>query len=121
MSSLPQHYDQFDLRLAWGTKTTGTEILIEGLVKNVRYLRVDDLEIWVAVLDAQGRTVARSVGYIIPPALALDEIAPFSLKLPVPALPGTKLRFTYLYAAFEGDGHHELKWTQSFDAEVPAK
>jgi hypothetical protein len=58
--------------------------------------------------------------------LNLDDSAEFSLKLPVPVAPGTKLRFTYKYRPSEGGGRPGgleagTPWMQSFETVVPAR
>lgn len=119
--SLPMHYTQFDALLSWEVVSSGNETLIDGEFKNVRWDYMYDLEVWVAALDPAGKTMARSVSYL-PHVLYRDEIAPFTMKLPSVLAPGTKLRFTYKYAASEGgddEGGGRLSWMQSFDAEMP--
>ena len=120
LGSLPQHYVQFDVDLAWQVKSVGSQTLIDGELKSLRYQFMENTEIWVAVLDAAGKPAARSVSYLIPQELKQDEIAPFSLRLPVPAPPGTKLRFTYNYSGSDGGDDKGGYRTQSFDAVVPA-
>ncbi|OGU07797.1 MAG: hypothetical protein A2075_19320 [Geobacteraceae bacterium GWC2_58_44] len=127
LETLPQRYSQFDLVLAWETKVVGDQTLVEGAAKNVRYAYMYDLEIWVAVMDAAGKVVARSMTFVIPSQLSMDEITEFGLKLPVAVAPGTRLRFTYKYRSNDGgDGdlfggglHSGMNWMQSFDAVVP--
>ena len=126
LESLPQHYSQFDLQLAWEVKVVDGETIVDGAVKNVRYAFMNDLEIWVMVLDATGKVVARSVSFVIPHQLDRDNYAGFGLKLPVAAPPGTKLRFTYRYRGSDGgDGHRSgeggTPWMQSFESVVPAR
>jgi hypothetical protein len=116
--SLPQRYSQFDLNLAWEMKVTDAGTVIDGVVKNVRYFEMDDIEIWVAVLDASGRTLGRSVGFVIPRSIRLNDKAPFSLTVPAQALPGTKLQFTYNYHENEGQDDR-MFWMQSFEVPVP--
>jgi hypothetical protein len=120
LDSLPFHYSQFDLRMAWNIKVAGPETLIEGVVKNVRYAEMDGVEIWVSALDAKGDTLARSVSFIIPRQLKEDDVVPFSVKLPLAAEPGTELLFTYRYNAHE-DVEDGVGWMQSFRSEVPAR
>jgi hypothetical protein len=120
LASLPQRYSQFDMRLAWSIKVVGTETLIDGVLENIRYPQMGDIEVWVSARDAGGSIIARSVSYIIPRDLRRDEVAPFSLRLPVAAEPGAKLLFTYRYHAHE-DVEDGTTWLQSFEAEVPGK
>lgn len=127
MDAMTQHYAQFDVVMAWDTKVAGGKTVIDGVVKNVRYAYMYDLEIWVAVLDEAGKVKARSVSYIIPRRLDMDEAADFSLKLPMAAAPGTRLRFTYRYRGSEGGEGSEggvergPNWMQSFETRVPAQ
>jgi hypothetical protein len=123
LETLPQHYSQFDVRLAWETKTAGNQTVVDGVAKNVRYAYMYDLEIWVAVLNNAGKVVARSVSFVIPRQLNQDEAAEFSLKLPVAAPPGTRLRFTYQYRGSDGGdsrgfGEGGTPWMQSFESVV---
>jgi hypothetical protein len=127
MQALPQHYSQFDLRMGWATRAANGKTVVEGVVKNVRYAVMYDLEVWVAVLDAAGKVRVRSVSFVIPRQLNLDETAEFSLKLPVVVEPGTRLRFTYRYRGSEGgEGvggglERGTNWMQSFETVVPPK
>jgi len=126
LETLPQHYSQFDVRLAWETKTLGDKTIVDGVAENVRYAYMYDLEIWVAVLDGAGKAVARSVSFVIPRQLNLDESAEFSLRLPVAATPGTRLRFTYRYRGSDGGDRRKFgdggtPWMQSFETVVPAR
>jgi len=126
LEALPQHYSQFDLKLAWDTKVVGNQTLIEGMVQNVRYASMHDLEIWVTVLDPAGKVVARAMTFVIPMQLRIDETAEFGVKLPVAVTPGMKLRFTYKYTGNEGGSGTGTpfgggSWMQSFDAVTPAR
>ena len=119
LQSLPQHYSQFDVDLSWEVKSAGGETFIDGELKSIRYQFMEDIEIWVAVLDATGKTVGRSVSYLIPYEVKQGDIVPFSLRLPVAAQPGTKLRFTYKYVASDGGDDKGDSRTQSFESVVP--
>jgi hypothetical protein len=118
--SLPQHYRQFDAALAWQVKSAGSQTLIDGEFRNIRYEFMENVEVWVAVHDAAGKTVARSVSYLIPHQVKRDEIVPFSLGLPVAVSPGTKLVFTYKYSGTDGGDDKGGDWSQTFSAQVPA-
>ena len=122
MGSLPQHYSQFDLKMAWEVNPTENGTLVTGEVQNLRYAFMEGIEVWVAVVEASGKLGKSSVSYIIPTRLNQDEIAPFSVTLPVRVEPGTRLRFTYKYRGSDGgdsDGGGAGDWMQSFEAVVP--
>ena len=117
LSSLTQHYEQFDLKLAWDVAAVGESTKITGAVTSVRYNRMYDLELWVSVLDNNGKTVARSVSSMN--ELKLNDTVPFSMTLPVAATPGAKLRFTYKYKSSDGGGMSGEQMMQSFDTMIP--
>lgn len=122
LESLPHKYSQFDAVLAWEIKGAGPETVIEGEFQNVRYDYMEDAEVWVAALDAAGKTLARSVGFLVPNQLRRGETAPFNVRLPVAALPGTRLRFTYKYRGQSGGADGGVgNWMQSFDAAIPER
>lgn len=116
--NLPHRYAQFDMTVAWEIKQVGKETHVEGVVKNVRYAYMEGIEVWIAVVDAAGKTRARSSDFIIPRQLKQDEVAPFRVKLPIIVEPGMRLKFTYKYDGSDG-GEGGLKWMQTFDWVVP--
>ena len=118
MQTLPQHYAQFDLKLAWEVKAVDGSTVIDGVVKNIRYYEMDELEIWVLSLDAEGKEEHRAVDYVY--RLKDNEVAQFTLKIPRVAS-GSKLRFIYRYIGHDGGGEsgNALSWMQSFESEVP--
>lgn len=127
LETLPQRYSEFDLKLAWDIRVTGDQTVIDGVVKNVRYAYMHDLEIWVVVLDPDGKVVARAMTFVIPIQLRMDEIAAFEVKLPVAVAPGTRLHFTYKYIGDDGGdvglfrGGLGMNWMQSFETIVPPR
>ena len=122
LESLPQRYSQFDLVMGWETRVQSGETVLDGVVRNVRYYMMRDLEIWVALLDERGKVMARGMTFIIPSDLGMDKSAPFTVKLPVAVAPGDRLRFTYKYRGSDGgDGRERgVEWMQSFESVVPA-
>ncbi|OGU06099.1 MAG: hypothetical protein A2075_05890 [Geobacteraceae bacterium GWC2_58_44] len=122
LESLPQRYVKFDAALAWEIRDEWPGMVIDGMIQNRRFAYMEGVEVWVAVLDAAGKRTARSMGFVIPHQLQNEEIAPFTVKLPVEAVPGTRLRFTYKYKAMDAgsDGGGGGPWMQSFDAKVPS-
>jgi hypothetical protein len=118
MLTLPQHYAQFDIKLAWEVKAVEGSTVIDGAVKNIRYYEMDELEIWVSSLDAEGKEVHRAADFVY--SLKENEVAQFTLKIP-PVAPGSRLRFMYRYIGHEGGGDSggAQSWRQSFESEVP--
>ena len=122
LESLPQRYSQFDLKVAWEVRQVGNDSFVDGVVQNIRFSYMEDIEVWVAGIDAAGKSGQGSVCYIIPSQLNLGETAAFSVKLPVRVEPGTRLLFTYKYRGNDdggSDGGGSGNWMQSFEAVVP--
>lgn len=118
LQTLPQQYEQFDAKLAWDISTDVDTTVINGVIKNIRYFEMNDLEIQVALLGANGREGHRDTYFIA--GLKENEAAPFILKLPAVA-PGSTLRFRYRYMGYEGGGNSggDSGWRQSFDWNRP--
>lgn len=118
MQTLPYNYSQFDAKLAWEVTSTGNSTVIDGVIKNIRYYEMDELEIWVGSLDGQGNEVHRSAAFVT--TLKENETASFTLTLPL-VTPGTKLRFLYHYIGNDGGNESSgaTRWSQSFESAVP--
>jgi hypothetical protein len=121
MVNLPQHYTQFDVKLGWEIKAGTNSTTVEGIIQNIRYARMENIEIWVSALDGSGKQIGRATSYVIPLQLDMNDLTSFSLKLPVATTAGTKLVFTYKYVASDGgsDDGGGINWMQSFEAVVP--
>lgn len=125
LKSLPHHYTQFDVKMAWDIMRVGEHSVIDGVIQNVRYSSMEGLEVWVMSMDSKDKETSRSVGFVIPHDLKLDEITTFSVKLPTVVASGTKLVIMYKYEGFDGgggimrSGAGGTNWMQSFDFIVP--
>lgn len=114
--SLPYNYSNFDAKLSWRVTTDAEGTAVEGVIHNVRYTYMENIEIWVTLQEASGATIARSTDYIS--RLHLDDSASFRVSFPIIAPPGAKLLFTYKYQGNDG-GDGGNSWMQSFEAEIP--
>jgi len=124
LTTLPHNYSQFDVKMSWEVKAVEGNTVINGVVQNVRYTIMEDLEIWVALHDSKGKLLSRAVCFIIPRQLDMGDAAPFNIKLPMLAYPGSKFIFTYKYSGFDGGGNDGMagggsNWMQSFESIVP--
>jgi hypothetical protein len=118
MEQMPQHYSQFDAKLGWAVTSGTTGTTINGIIKNVRYEKMENIEIWASLLDSKGKLLARSVDYIIPTRLDRDDLAPFTITLSSAAPAEGKLIFTYKYSGEDGSGDKggdNGNWMQSFE------
>ena len=120
LKTSPQHYSQFDVNMGWDVKAENGGTTINGVIQNIRYATMEDIEIWVSSVDANGKTVSRSVDYVTPRTLNRDDLAAFSVTLPTTAPPGSKLVFTYKYSGLDGGGMDNggTNWMQSFESVV---
>ncbi len=118
LQTLPEHYNQFDAQLAWQVSTVGNSTVIDGVIKNIRYYEMYDLEVWVYVLDANGKEVQRGVDFVY--RLRENEGGPFAITFPRLAS-GTRLQFLYKYVGINGDSEaaDAVGWSQAFEAKIP--
>lgn len=114
---LSQQYTNFDVKMAWDITTMDSKTVIEGGIRNVLYMWMEDIEIRVDYPDANGKTVCRAADLIMPRQLNMNDTAPFRVILQTIVPSGAKLVFTYKYHGYNGsDG---TNWLQSFEANVP--
>lgn len=114
---ISQQYSNFDVKMTWDIKTIDRNTVIAGFIQNIRYAMMENIEIWVALLDSNGKTVSRAVDLVMPSRLDIDETNDFRVMFPIIVPHGAKLIFTYKYDGFDGgDG---TKWMQSFDSCAP--
>jgi hypothetical protein len=117
LKTLPQHYEQFDVKMAWKVTSGQGSTVIDGVVKNSRYFEMSQLEVRVSSLDDKGNEVNRAVDFIN--TLRENEAGAFSIKLPLLAS-GSRFRFLYSYIGSDGGGEFSaVAWMQSFEATVP--
>ena len=116
MGHMPQHYSHFDAKLGWVINADKNVTKISGIFQNSRYALMENIEVWVSVLDDNGKVSVRSVDYIIPDRLARDDFAPFSVTLPIVTSATTKFLFTYKYNGSDGgENGGSNNWMQSFE------
>jgi DNA-binding protein len=118
LQTLPQHFEEFDMKMAWEYKTSEGSTVVDGVVKNIRYYEMDDLEVWVVSLDDKGREINRAVDYVY--KLKENEFGQFTVKIPQVAS-GSRLRFMYIYKGQDGGGDagDATPWRNSFETVVP--
>lgn len=103
--------------MAWDIKIINGHTVIDGFFKNVRYVMMEDIEIWVSLLDVHGKTIHRGVDLVTPNRLDKEATTSFQITLPTVAVNGAKLAFTYKYIG--DDGGEGTKWMQSFESNIP--
>jgi hypothetical protein len=120
VSGYPNRYADFDYRYAWKTAATDQGLLIEGVLKNVRYAFIDSVLMTVNVLDKDGKIVAKASDFPRPQQNREGDVCFFSLLLrDVKLAPGETFQFQIHYTGNEGDHHGGgVDWYSSFKVDA---
>jgi hypothetical protein len=117
-AAYPYRHSAFDFSTVWKTTPAGQGIAIEGLLKNVRYAFVDDLEMTVALRNKDNKLLAKETTFLTPQPLRNGEARPFSLNLRNVAIsPGDVLQFSIKCRVDEGRDESFI-WLSSFEVDA---
>ena len=110
-------YSFHDLMISWETASNAETVTIIGTLKNQSYYYLRDPELTAVLLGSDGRPLAEGTFFFFPHQLALDEIAPFTIRIPVKKgeIP-YRIRFTYRYRLAE-EGMFGFPRFHSFEAQ----
>lgn len=111
----PVFRKNFDVTIGWNVAANDGQTKVEGYARNNRYPVMQDLELWISLLDAAGVERVQKSYFIIPTSLRQDDFARFSVEFGRGIQPGDKLRFLYRYKGVE-DNEEALPWMNSFEA-----
>jgi len=115
----PYRHADFDYRYAWKTATKDHGVVIEGVMRNVRYAFIDSVVLTVEVLGKDGKSLARAIDFPIPQRTREGEMSHFTLQLgDVSPAPGDIFRFLVHYKGNEGGLHGNVDWISSFKADA---
>jgi hypothetical protein len=114
----PFRHDDFDFRYAWKTTPAGQGIVVDGILMNVRYYQVDNMQLWVKVLNKEKKVIAERSTLFLPLPVDSYDYRPFSVKLDNVALSaGDMLKFTILYRVND-DYKSSSSWLSSFTVDA---
>lgn len=114
----PRSYRFYDLALFWRIDRDATRITIPGFVRNTRYAYIKDLELSATLLDEKGKAIGEATMFFFPRLLAMDELAPFTLNIPLKSgAQPAKLKFFYRYRLAER-GYGGSPYFYSFETEI---
>lgn len=116
-ATMPQRYSDFDVSMTWTVQTIDRKTVFDGAIQNIRYAVMEEIEIWVAILDTNGKTVSRAVDLVMPRRLELDGTTAFRVTIPIVVPHGARIVFTYKYSG--DDGGEGTKWMNSFESCAP--
>jgi hypothetical protein len=106
-------HKDFDFRYAWKTGQTGKGLLVEGLIKNVRYPRVENVEINVSLLNKEKKVLAKATTFPAGQPIPSNEYRRFELLLKdVQLSEGDQLQFLVTYVG--SAGQEAISWISSF-------
>jgi len=118
LAGYPYRHAAFDYKYAWKTATTDQGVLIEGVMKNVRYAFIDSIDIKVELQGRDGKTVASASDFPMPQQTREGDVSHFGLLLKgsKPAA-GDTFQFTVHYKGNEGDTSR-LNWISIFKVDA---
>jgi hypothetical protein len=103
-------HNDFDFRYAWKTSQTDKGIGIEGLIKNVRYPAVEDVEVRVSLLNKEKKLIAEDVTFPIPQTIRIEDYRSFEILLKNAKISeGDQLQFLVSYSISEGLNAYKRK------------
>jgi hypothetical protein len=116
LTAFPFHHNSFDFRTAWCTAPSPQGLAVQGVLKNIRYPYVDDLEITVFLESKSNRIIADTTVFLAG-VISKDEYHDFNvnLKNAYPAS-GNLLKFRIKYRAH--DGNSIFSWVSDFTVDA---
>lgn len=118
MAQFPYRHNAYDLIVAWNSLQTEHGTIIDGLIKNVRYPEVRDIDLTVKVFDPKGSLLSKGSFLLVPAPLSMYESAPFIVKLPdAPLAKGNVIEFIMRYHGNDGY-RNNFDWLTSFKADA---
>ncbi|BCS54216.1 hypothetical protein [Geobacter sp. SVR] len=117
LGAYPFNHRDFDYHVAWKTSQPGDGVVIDGLLRNVRYASIDEIEVTVDLVAPDGKDRSHATVFPVPQYSRQDDVVPFGLKLPnVAAMSqGDTLRFMLHYRGSDGGGDDNgIEWRSVF-------
>lgn len=119
VTGYPYRYADFDYRYAWKTATTDHGVVIDGVMKNVRYAFIDSVYLTVNVLGKDEKVVARASTFPMPQQTRENDVCHFSLLLEdIKPAPGDVFQFLVHYTGNEGGKKSGINWISSFKVDA---
>jgi len=118
LAEYPYRHAAFDYKYAWSTLNTDQGVVIEGVMKNVRYAFIESIEIKVELQGKDGKTIARASDFPRPQQTREGDVSHFGLLLKdsKPAA-GDIFQFTVHYKGNEGDTSR-VNWISIFKVDA---
>ena len=113
-ADFPFRHNAFDLKVAWKTSRFDKGLAIDGILKNVRYQQINDVEVTVSVIDKDNRVLGSDRTLVLPYPINMGDYVPFDLTVRnvVPER-GDEFQFLIKYRAYDG-GPGTFTWLSRF-------
>lgn len=109
-------HTSYDMQFTWKTTRGDASVTISGTMTNQSYYYIAEPELTAALLDRDGKIIAQEAFIFFPHQMALDETAPFTVRVPYNEKQAPyRIRFTYRYRLAE-EGLSSPPRIHSFDA-----
>lgn len=114
-TGFPHRHNGFDFKQAWKATQTPQGMAVEGVLKNIRYDRVENLEIAVS-LQRDGKQISAEEPYYLG-SMERAQYRDFAVLLKqVTMAPGDLLQFITKYNGL--DGTTTFRWVGDFKADA---
>lgn len=116
VAGYPHRYTDFDYKYAWKTATTDHGVVIDGVMKNVRYPYIDSVQLTIFALENDGKIIARATTFPMMQQTRENDVCHFSLLLrDIKPAPDDVFQFLVHYKGSEGGG---VEWHSSFKVDA---
>jgi len=123
-ADFPYRHSDFDYRVAWKTTDVNNAVVIDGILKNVRYPSISSLDVTVFLVGTDGKVRSRATTLPFPQKSQMNEVIPFNEELRKVTLnQGDTFKFVIHYTADVGGPDDAINWNSTFavDAMTGAK
>jgi hypothetical protein len=112
VAGYPYRHADFDYKYAWKTATTDQGVVIDGVMKNVRYPSIDSVQMTIVVLGKDGKIIARASTFPMLQQTRENDVCHFNLLLrDIKPAPDDVFHFLVHYRGNEGGS---VEWHSSF-------
>lgn len=119
IAGYPNRYSDFDYKYAWKSTTTDHGVVIDGVMKNVRYPSISSLQLTVFVLGKDERIVTKETTFPMPQQTRENDVTHFSLLLrDIKPVPGDIFQFHVHYTGTEGGNNDGIDWISNFKTDA---
>ena len=114
-AGFPYRHSDFDYKVAWKTTEANNAVVIDGILKNVRYPYIISLDLTVFLVGPDGKVRARATTVPVPQYSRVDEVIHFNAELQnISINKGDTFKFAIHYTGDEGGRYDRVDWLSTF-------